>query len=141
MTYRNRGRLRQFKSKFEKRIHGELAEVGIESNYEAERIEYTINYKYSPDFPVTKKDGTFMYLEAKGIFEADDRRKHVAIKKQHPEHDIRFIFYSDYKLNKNAKMRYSGWCEKHDFKFCIQKIPDEWLKELKNYKIKEPINE
>jgi len=136
MTYRNRGRLRQFKSKFEKKLHGELKEVGIESNYEAEKIEYTIDYKYNPDFPVTKKDGEFMYLEAKGIFEADDRRKHVAIKKQHPEHDVRFIFYSDYKLSKVAKMRYSGWCDKHGFKYCIQTIPEEWLKELKNYKKK-----
>jgi hypothetical protein len=141
MTYRNRGRIRKFKSKFEQKIHGELAKVGVESNYEAEKIGYTIEYKYSPDFPVMKKNGELMYLEAKGIFEYEDRRKHVAISKQHPEHDIRFIFYSDYKLNKNAKMRYSGWCDKHGFKYCIQTIPKEWLEELEYYNEKEPDNE
>lgn len=134
MTYRNRGRIRQFKSKFEKKLHGELADVGIESNYEKERIEYTIDYKYNPDFPVIKKDGEFMFLEAKGLFEAEDRRKHVAIKKQQPQHDIRFVFYSDKKTTKTGKMKYSDWCNKYGFKYCIQTIPEEWLNELKNYK-------
>jgi hypothetical protein len=71
-----------------------------------------------------------MYLEAKGVFDAEDRSKHIAIRKQHPDLDIRFIFYADQKLNKRAKMRYSGWCEKWGYKYCIQKIPDEWLEEL-----------
>jgi len=136
MAYRNRGRLRQFKSKFEKKIHGELADVGVESNYEAERIKYTLQKEYRPDFPVKKKDGSYMYLEAKGIFDSEDRRKHVAVKEQHPEKDVRFIFYKDYKTSKGAKQTYSKWCDRHGFQYCIQTIPDEWLAELANYKPK-----
>lgn len=141
MAYRNRGRLRQFKSKFERKIHGDLKEVGVESNYESESISYTLAKNYRPDFPVIKKDGTYMYLEAKGIFEYEDRRKHIAVKEQHPEKDVRFIFYKDYKTSKTAKQTYSTWCDKYGFQYCIQDVPDEWLKELKNYKPKGKPNE
>ena len=42
-----------------------------------------------------------------------DRRKHLAIQKQHPELDIRFVFSNaQAKLYKGSKTRYSGWCEK-----------------------------
>ena len=52
-------------------------------------------------------------IETKGSFTAADRRKHLAIKKQHPKLDIRFVFEnSKRKLSKGAKSSYGEWCIK-----------------------------
>ncbi len=49
-------------------------------------------------------------IETKGMFTAADRRKHLAIKKQHPNLDIRFVFEnSRRKLRKGAKSSYGEW--------------------------------
>ena len=56
--------------------------------------------------------------------------KHLAIKKQHPNLDIRFIFSnSKQKLRKGAKSTYAEWCIKHKFRYYDKIIPEEWLKE------------
>jgi len=69
-------------------------------------------------------------IESKGRFTASDRRKHIAIKKQHPKLDIRFVFYnSRNKLNKGAKTTYQGWCEKNKFLYHDRIVPLDWLKE------------
>lgn len=54
-----------------------------------------------PDFVLTNN----IIIETKGLFTSPDRRKHVWIKKQHPELDIRFVFTnSKAKLYKGAKI-------------------------------------
>jgi hypothetical protein len=64
------------------------------------------------------------------MFTAIDRRKHLAIKKQHPELDIRFVFEnSNRKLRKGAKSTYAQWCIRYDFRYYTRIIPEEWLKE------------
>jgi hypothetical protein len=61
---------------------------------------------------------------------AADRRKHIAIKKQHPKLDIRFVFTnSKSKLSKGAKSSYADWCIKHGFRYYDRIIPEDWLKE------------
>jgi hypothetical protein len=69
-------------------------------------------------------------IETKGMFTAADRRKHLAIQKQHPNLDIRFVFESSRrKLRKGAKSTYGEWCIKHGFRYYDRIIPEEWLKE------------
>lgn len=69
-------------------------------------------------------------IETKGIFDSEDRRKHLAIKEQHPELDIRFVFSnSKAKLYKGAKSKYFEWCDKYGFKWAHRVIPYDWLKE------------
>ena len=69
------------------------------------------------------------------MFDNEDRRKHLAIQKQHPELDIRFVFRGNAqaKLYKGSKTRYSGWCEKNSFKWAHRVIPLEWLLEKGRY--------
>ena len=133
---RNRSRLTKFRNKFETKIGSGLDLKGVPHDYEQRTIEYTQTRKYKPDFLLESSDGKQMIIEAKGLFEAEDRRKHVDVKKQHPELDIRFVFYADYKLRKGAKSTYSQWCDKHGFKYAIGDIPNSWLEEL-GYTIKE----
>ena len=60
----------------------------------------------------------------------EDRKKHLLIRAQHPEKDIRFVFTrSATKLYKGARTTYSDWCVKYNFKFADKKIPDSWFNE------------
>ena len=64
------------------------------------------------------------------MFTAADRRKHLAIKRQHPNLDIRFVFEnSRRKLRKGAKSTYGEWCDKYSFRCYDRIIPEDWLKE------------
>jgi len=66
------------------------------------------------------------------MFDSEDRRKHLCIKKQYPKLDIRFVFSNaNAKLYKKAKSRYSDWCEKNDFLYAHRIIPQKWLTERK----------
>jgi len=79
---------------------------------------------YTPDFILANG----VIIETKGRFVSNDRRKHVEIKKQHPELDIRFVFQnSRSKIYKGAKSTYGDWCKRHGFLYADKFIPDEWL--------------
>ena len=96
--------------------------------YESIKIEWEdLTYRtYTPDFIL--KNG--IIIETKGRFLAVDRRKHLAIKKQHPKLDIRFVFTnSRSKLSKGAKSTYGEWCIKYGFRYYDRIIPEDWLKE------------
>lgn len=99
----------------------------FEMEYETDKLKYTIDHVYIPDFPIKFKDGRVMYLEAKGYFDAADRRKLLAAKRDNPEADIRLVFMNDNKVHKASKMRYSDWCKKHGFQYCIKELPLGWF--------------
>ena len=67
-----------------------LDELSIDYLYEQVKIEWEdLAYRtYTPDFVLHNG----IIIETKGMFTAADRRKHLAIKKQHPALDIRFVF-------------------------------------------------
>jgi hypothetical protein len=118
----------RFRSKSEEIIYDSLVDLGIKIRYEEEKINYVwLEYKtYIPDFILPNG----IILEVKGRFVLEDRKKHLFIKEQKPELDIRFIFDNpNSKLYKNGKMTYAKWCEKHKFLYCRRKdgIPEEWL--------------
>ncbi|WP_277612542.1 endonuclease I [Veillonella intestinalis] len=113
------------RSNFEAKIKMNLLQDGVNFEYESVTYPYTITHKYTPDFVL----GNGVIIEAKGLFLPEDRTKHLRIKKQHPELDIRFIFQKDQWLTKSKKNKYSDWCKKHGFKYHIgDKVPVEWRK-------------
>lgn len=81
---------------------------------------YTYSGHYTPDFVVETKLGK-RYIEAKGYFRPEDKRKIVAVKRCNPNLDIRIVFYS---FNKS----YVKWAEKHGFTYAISEIPRDWLR-------------
>lgn len=91
----------------------------MEFSYEGEKIPYVLAGHYKPDFIIFTKTGR-IYLETKGYFRPEHKRKMAAVKRQHPELDIRLIFYAE----KKANIR---WAERHGFRFAIGTIPKEWL--------------
>jgi hypothetical protein len=78
--------------------------------------------KYLPDFRL--KNG--IIIEVKGRLTVFDRVKHLSVKEQHPEIDIRFVFQFDNKLTRTSKTRYSDWAKKHGFQYAFGEIPKEW---------------
>lgn len=82
--------------------------------------------KYKPDFILSNG----VIIEAKGLFRASDRSKHLLISKQHPNLDVRFVFSnSKNKLSKKSKTTYGMWCARHGFLYADQTIPKSWLYE------------
>ena len=123
-----------YRSGLEDKVATYLIKQNVNFLYEKIKIEWEdLAYRtYTPDFILNNG----IIIETKGRFIALDRRKHLAIKKQHPDLDIRFIFTnSKNKLRKGAKSSYGEWCIKYGFRYFDRIISEDWLKEKgsKNY--------
>ena len=117
-----------YRSGLEDKVATYLIKQNVNFLYEKIKIEWEdLAYRtYTPDFILDNG----IIIETKGRFIALDRRKHLAIKRQHPELDIRFIFTnSRNKLRKVATSSYAEWCIKHGFRYFDRIIPEDWLKE------------
>ena len=117
-----------YRSGLEQSVSEKLKQLKIKFLYEAVKIEWEdLAYRtYTPDFVLNNG----IIIETKGMFTAADRRKHIAVSKQHPKLDIRFVFEnSRRKLRKGAKSSYAEWCIKYNFKYYDRIIPEDWLKE------------
>ena len=120
--------LQGYRSKFELSVANNLEQRKVPFQYESEIIRYVLECRYTPDFILPNG----IIIETKGRLLQKDARKHRAIKKQHPELDIRFVFTnSKSKLYKGSKTTYGMWCNKYDFKYADRYIPEAWLKEPK----------
>ena len=116
-----------FRSGLEFKIAKQLEEQGYTYEYEKLKVKYQRKVStYTPDFELHNG----IIIEGKGKFVGSDRSKHLLIKEQHPELDIRFVFSnSKSKLYKGSKQTYGGWCDRHGFKYSDKVIPKEWLDE------------
>jgi hypothetical protein len=107
-----------------------LKKRGIGFTYEEMKIKWVDpkTKTYTPDFVLDNG----IIIETKGRFISPDRAKHLAVRDQYPELDIRFVFTnSKSKLYKGSKTTYGMWCNKYDFKYADRYIPEAWLKEPK----------
>jgi hypothetical protein len=118
-----------FKSGLEETISQQIESQGIKVEYETEKVPYIIpasNHTYSPDFKLPNG----IRVETKGRFVAADRKKHLLVKEQNPNMDIRFVFSnSKNKITKKSKTTYGDWCEKNGYKYADKIIPNEWFLE------------
>lgn len=113
--------VKKTRNKFEQRIEKQLKKSKVKFSYETEKIPYVIHGNYIPDFIINTSIGK-IYVESKGYFRPESKRKMVAVKKLHPHLDIRIVFYR----NKPSDNR---WAVKHGFKYAIGDIPEDWLNE------------
>lgn len=107
------------RNKFEERIEDQLIRSKAKYKYEAKKIPYILVRNYIPDFIIDTPTGK-LYIECKGYFRPEHKAKMAAVKKQHPELDIRIIFYSVNKRNEK-------WAEKYGFRWAYSYIPKDWL--------------
>lgn len=107
-----------------------LKEKGVKFTYEEFKIKWVDpkTKTYTPDFVL--ENG--IIIETKGRFISPDRAKHLAVRDQNPDLDIRFVFTnSKAKLYKGSKTTYGMWCDRYGFKYADRVIPNAWLKEPK----------
>ena len=134
------------KSDFERDTRADLKKRGVKAFYEPLKVPYTLELNYIPDFiigcdkkPTCLEDlpkGAII-LELKGYLDADDRRKLLAVKAQHPNLDLRLVFMNNSFVYKNRKdkrrdkdstdIRYKEWAEKHGFMVAIGLVPEAWI--------------
>lgn len=101
----------RYRSKLESKVHKLLgAKIWA---YEPERVKYTQERSYTPDF--VKGD---ILVEVKGFFRTGDQAKYLAIRDSLPPwRELIFIFSNPRKpVRKNAKLTMEGWCNKCGFK-------------------------
>jgi len=130
------------RSKFEKRIAQELKDAGIKFKYEQYSYEYDEPLRknrshcddcggsnlvrtgwYTPDFFL--ENGVI--IETKGRFTAADRRKMIAVQKEHPKLDIKMLFMRDNKIHKRSLVKYSEWCVVNNYDYAIGHPKEDWL--------------
>jgi len=117
-----------FRSGLEFEVYKKAKKEGYELKpfYECRKLKWIAKEKtYVPDF-VLPND---IVIEVKGRFTREDRAKHLCIKEQHPELEVRFVFGKDERIVKGSSTYYSDWCESKGFKYAFGKIPKDWLKE------------
>lgn len=113
-----------FRNQFEERLGSFLDERDIAYEYETLTLGYTLEGKYKPDFILPNG----VVIEAKGFFRRSAQRTLRAIKKQHPNLDIRLVFYDWNKKVQGSNLTCKEWALKYNFKFSNKEIPNEWIK-------------
>ena len=117
-----------YRSGFEHKVADQLNEAKIDFEYEKTVIDYIkpqTNHTYTIDF--TLPNG--ILVETKGRWVLEDRKKHLLIKNQHPELDIRIVFQNaKTKIRKGSKTTYGDYCDKHGILWAEKNIPKSWLK-------------
>ncbi len=79
----------RYRSGLEKRTAQYLRKHNVKFEYEKLKIKFQPPMRtYTPDFVLPNG----IIIETKGRFIPSDRAKHLMIKEQHPEFDIRFVF-------------------------------------------------
>jgi len=117
----------RYRSQFEKLVALSIRQQGGKFEYEKRKFKYKPTTRtYTPDFYIPE---TNIYIEAKGRFISSDRTKMLLVQQQHPDMDIRFLFYNYRQmLYKGSKTHYGEWCNKHNFKWANKTVPIDWLK-------------
>lgn len=118
------------RNSFERDLYKQLRahqRKNYEVAYESEKLSYSVPKDYIPDFVLTFPSGRKIYIEGKGYFRSEDRRKLVAVRDGNPKIDLRIVFQRDQKLSKRHVMTYSQWATREGFKWAVGVIPKDWL--------------
>lgn len=112
-----------FKSGFERTVAADLNSRQIKFEYEALVLPYTLHGEYHPDLSFPNG----LVVELKGVLDKASKRKYVAVKQQHPEINLKFVFMDSKKKVPGTKQTHGDWARKNGFEFADGRIPDEWL--------------
>ena len=90
------------------RFYADLGKRKVDFQYEKISFDYVPKIRnYTPDFYLPESK---IYIETKGRLTTNDRVKHLLIKEQHPDLDIRFVFVNaNNKISRTSKTTYANW--------------------------------
>lgn len=126
---------RRLRSGYEGKVCLALDRAGVEYTYESEKIPYVVpetKKNYIPDFRIVTQSGRVLFIEAKGRFLPQDRKKTLLVRAQNPDIDHRMLFMRNNTLTKQSKTTYGAWCEKNNVPYAISPTgvpPESWYKE------------
>lgn len=138
--------IRGFRSIAEMQFSDRLTSIGLVFKYEdqAQKKQYEVPAKkkwYLCDFFIPKRDGTTMFVDFKGEWDAQDREKFLLLKQQYPDMDLRIVFHGDpYRtfITKTRTTSYADICtagkgtgkwKELSIPFAHKDMPQEWLAE------------
>ena len=117
-----------FRSGLEEKVAKQIKKANNKLRYESVKIKW-VDFairSYTPDFILDNG----IIIEVKGFWSVSDRKKHVKVKEQHSDLDIRIDFEnSKRKIRKGSNTTYGMWCEKNEILFYDRIIPLVWMKE------------
>lgn len=149
---KNGGRVIKTRSQLEADIVVDLQQRGISFVYEPGQIPFPILTNYTPDIvipPPPMAGGRYimehvyanpqkyLIIEIKGRLDKASITRYLALKKQYPDLDLRFVLQKPDKpltrvRTKSGSRRnpwtHAQWCERNGFIWSTE-ILDEWLKE------------
>ncbi len=123
----------QYRSNFEVDVAKELSRLksrfkkAFNVKYEEDTFSYVLYRNYTPDFKITRSDGSVLYIEAKGVLDRETRAKMLAARDCNPDASFALLFPGPPSLSKKRAQEYSRWCEKHSFEYAIGEIPAHWI--------------
>lgn len=124
-----RGIIYGYRSGLEKANQDHLKSLKAEFRYEGYAIPFLEPAKqrlYTPDFFLPNG----IIIETKGRFLSKDRQKHLLVRDQHPNLEIRFVFSRGKSpIYKGSKTTNSMWAEKYNFQWAEKLIPELWVNE------------
>lgn len=115
-----------FKSGFERSFEANLRSRGLKFRYESTEVPYVLSRTYHPDFEMV--DHRF-FIETKGLLDRDSKAKMVAVKKQNPDLDIRFVFMKADKRIPGTKQTHAEWADRNGFPWAESTAPEEWFEQ------------
>ena len=116
----------RFRSQFEAQVALSLSRRGITYEFEPSKIPYQRKPSvYIPDFYIPSEG---MYIEVKGRLLQQDRVKHLLVKKQNPDFEVKFFFANgNKKIYKGSKTSHADWADKHGFEWADKSLPAGWF--------------
>jgi len=118
-----------YRSGLEKANQDLLNSLGVPFTYEGRSIPFLEPAKkrhYTPDFFLANG----IIIETKGRFLTKDRQKHLLVRDQYPDLEIRFVFSrAKSPIYKRSKTTHAKWAEKYNFQWAEKLIPVEWINE------------
>lgn len=120
-----------YRSGLERACGDLLRELGIDHSFEPEFIRFVVpevHRRYLPDFKIEQ-----LYIETKGRFTAEDRKKMVAVLDSNPELNIVMVFsHPNNTITKSSKTTYGDWCSKNNIPWIGYKDFEALLRKDKN---------
>ena len=129
--YQSQRAAEKHRSKFETKVINHLKLTNTPYKYESEVLLYEVPakmHKYTPDLILDNG----IYIEIKGWFSPQDRKKMLWVTEQHFDKDIRMLFQNARnKIRKGSPTTYADWCDQHGIKWAENAIPEAWINEPK----------
>lgn len=124
-----------WRSGLEEQECSRLKSLGVEYAYEPFVIPWTplkVRRTYKPDILLLSN---YIIVELKGRFVTADRQKHLAVKAEYPDLDLRFVFSNAHqRISKQSQTTYAAWCDAKGFLWAHKVTPAAWMAEPPNLK-------